>query len=165
MTEGQESQFRAWIESLSEPGWGQGTRIARITGLAQSYVSRILTGKVKGNPRAETIQQIAQHMGRDADELMIEIFQPPVLSSGRRVVPIDDRAERELLRVFRDNPGFARRTLDRYRRAKAKGLLALMERVSDALLELGPRDGYLEAGRLIERHLARAKSPRKRKRS
>jgi transcriptional regulator with XRE-family HTH domain len=145
-----ESQFRQWIESLAPPGRGQGTRIAQLTGLTQSYVSRILRGKVKGNPRTETIRDVAAFMGRDYDELLIEIYQEPP-ATGRLVVPIDERAERELLRVMRDHPGFARATLDRYRRAKSKGLLQVIDEVADLILEKGLRDSYVEIGRALER--------------
>lgn len=145
-----ESQFRQWIESLAPPGRGQGTRIAQLTGLTQSYVSRILRGKVKGNPRTETIRDVAAFMGRDYDELLVEIYQPPP-ATGRLVVPIDERAERELLRVMRDHPGFARATLDRYRRAKAKGVLEVIDEVAELVIEKGLRDSYVEIGRALER--------------
>lgn len=151
--------FARWLLSLTDDVHGRGQRISELTGLTQSYVSRAIRGETKGYPRANTLCEIAAHMGKHPDDLMAEIYgedrQGPGGQSDEVVVPIDSRTRRDWDRLFAGQPRRAQKVLRNLIRQEQAGYTDLVSEIVDLVLELGPDRAYRPIGKAIDRFEAR----------
>ncbi len=162
--------LREWLEKLAPPGHGRSAEIARITGLSQPYISRILAGKTKGMIRGRTVVEMAEHMHRDPSEVLNEIFDDgwqnlrhPVRQDSDVVVPIDAKYRREWDFLFQKNPLRAKRVLENMILQERKGYTEFISRMVSQVLESGPAgclDGIAHEVRLYKKRLERAKRDR-----
>ena len=80
---GMKRKFREWLIKVGGgESNGAQTRAAEITGLRQAYISKVLSGHLKGSIGLERLQQVAEHMDVETWRIVWAIetgsmFEPP----------------------------------------------------------------------------------------
>lgn len=149
------SKLREWLQKLEPEGHGRGVRLAARTGLGPDYISKVLSGKIAGDVHASTLARVADHMHRDLDELMSDIFGGAAparpASVGDVVVPLDAKYHREWEKLFRGNPARAKRVLGNLIEQERRGYTDLVSEIVALILEHGPDKAYRPIGKAIDR--------------
>lgn len=170
MQQPQTTPFARWMLSLTDASRGKNVRIAELTGLKPDYVSRVISGQIKGNPRASKIAEIAQAMGKDPDQLASEIYaesgtKRPEPGSSDVVVSLTENYYRLWQKHFAHRPSRAQKVLQNLIEQERQGYTDLISDLVALIMKHGPRDAYLEMAEPIKRWEARQARTNGRKRA
>ena len=139
-------KFVAWVlnhspdnKKPSDRGWQEA--VSGQTGLDQSYISKMVSGKHAGKVRLDTLERIAQAKSCEVWEIVREIEKESDPAPSR-VTPLDETIRREWEELFDRNPKRGRQVLMNLRHQERLQYTESISAMVRAIIEIGPRDAW-----------------------